>query len=278
MKRKFILGLTALCMVGLIAGCGKSTDTTEMDEQISSLIKSMGEEEISLDETKNSNFIVSEENEIEEAEELELTEDGKKILTPIPWEDIEVSLDDPELLTATEKLPQIDGYKFGMLSLAEEAPFPTEEIEYLGKKWMPIKVSSPKDIYGDSCSLYLSNIWDYTGEKASIYNEDYLNLLSDTVELFGEPIYSFNSDVVDLSELIDKGPISYMFKTSKYYLICYFEVNPADTGMLVTYYFLSTEVPHSEKNEKSLINLIREHDSHFAIKVYYETSEGNFVL
>ncbi len=286
MKRKFICTMLLSMSLCFIGGCGNNkADTTQMDEQISSLIKNMGEEVISLDETKNSDFIVEEET--DEAEELEVIYDEngnvienktEKVVTPIPWEQIEVDLDDPDLLTSLEKLPNIPGYKFGFVSLAEEAPFPEEEIEYLGHSWVPIKVSSPKDIYGDACSLYLSNIWEYDGESASKYNEDYLSLLAETINYFGEPIYSFNSNVVDLDNLLESGPLVYMFKTPKYYLITQIEDSEKADKLLITYYFLSTEIPHSEKNEKALINFIREHDKDFNIKVYYETSEGNFVL
>ena len=281
MKRKYLILLLCIPFVLLLSSCGTKTDSTKIDEQLSSLIKNMGEEEISLDETRNKDFIVSEELDLqegEEAEEIKLDENGNSVKTYVPWEDIETELDDPDLLTYTERLPQIDGYKFGMISLAEEAPFPEEEIEYLGLKWMPIKVRCPRDSYGDSCSLYLSNIWDFENKDASVLNEQYLNLLSNTIEYFGEPIFSYKSEIVDLNDLTSDDPIAYLFKTPKYYLVCYFQVNPAKTGILVNYYFMSTEIPHTEKNEKALLNFIREHDPNFNIKVYYETSEGNFVL
>lgn len=255
----------------LLSGCKNQTDSTLIDEQISSIIKNMGEDSISLDEENGSDFIVKEENTNEN-------------VIPEVYQEYEDPHDNPELLLAEEKLPEITGFSFENKSMAEMQEFSTDPFEYLGVTWIPTKVACPRAAYGDACSVYLTTMFYYgaddfgTNKVPSQFNSDYLDLLSETINLFGDPIYEFNTEIIDLDEIENKGPISLMFKTSKYYLIALVEDSKEDESIIINYYFLSTEIPHAEKVERSLINFIIEHDSDFNLKVYYETEEGNFIL
>lgn len=268
MKKKIFLYIVCLLSSIILCACGNKTDTTQMDEQISSFIKNIGEDKISLDEENNSSFLVTEES-----------EKDSETSNQYVYEEYENPLDDPELLLPSEKMPQISGFDFNIPSMANMQEFNSDPIEYLGITWIPTAVPSVRQAYGKHCSLYLTSLFVYgTDGKPSDCNDKYLDLLTETINLFGEPIYEYNTDIINLDEISQKGPISLMFKNSKYYLIALIEDSTEDESIIIDYYFLSTTVPHSENNEYNLIKFVMDHDSDFNIKVYYETSEGNFVL
>lgn len=268
-KKILILISFIFCFSIVLTGCNNNSDTTQIDEQVSSFIKNMGEDSISLDEEQQVSFLVSEEEST--SEETNQTEEALEVEYADPH-------DDPELLLPDEKLPQIQGYYFDIPSMAEMQSFNTDPFEYLGVTWIPSAVPAPKQSFGKNCSLYLTSLMVYDDKSPSQFNEDYLELLTNTINYFGEPIYEYNTDIVDLKDISTKGPISLMFKTSEYYLIALIEDSVEDESIVIDYYFLSTEVPHSENNEYSLIDFVRQHDSNFKIQVYYETEEGSFVL
>lgn len=267
--KKFLLCNIILCLFCLSA-CNNKTDSTLIDEQISSIIKNMGEENISLDEELNSSFIV---NEIAEEENT-----VQQI-----YQEYENPYENPEILLAEEKLPAVPGFSFENKSMAEMEEFSTEPFDYLGITWIPTKVACPRPAYGDAASLYLTSMFyygkdDLASNSPSQFNLDYLDLLSETIHWFGNPIYEFNTDIIDLGELKEKGPISMLFETVDYYLVCLIEDDIEEESIIINYYFLSTEMPHADKEERALIDFVMKHDADFNLKVYYETSEGNFIL